>query len=241
MTNQTPPPPQNPPPSERGFLDRRIWRLSFLITGNELAAAELVDRVQHAHDVRGMEPARLDRLIIQQAREMLGTATGASRTAGRTPPRSPLMEHAPPAARRAFAIVQSLAEQPREAWVLSRIDQVDDLHVSRAMDCSKTAAMNHLGAADAHVRAALAPPADGAPSGATPADSAAPPAPLDYDRAVEALRAFADTLDPGRIIAQARARRQQQRIRRAGIIAIIIFVLVLLATLVWLKGWLAIP
>jgi hypothetical protein len=225
-------------------IDRRIWRLSFLITGNELAAAELVDRVQRAHDVRGMEPARLDRLIIQQAREMLGTASGASRTAGRTPPRSPLMQQAPPAAQHAFAIVQSLAEQPREAWVLSRIDQVDDLHVSRAMDCSKTAAMNHLSAADDHIRTTLAPPADNAsadkaPSDKPPADRSA--APLDYTKAVEALRDFADTLDPGSIIADARARRQQQRIRRAGIMAIIIFVLVLLAMLVWLKGWLGAP
>jgi hypothetical protein len=205
------------PAAPRQLLERRIWRLGYLVTGNELAAAELVDRVFRAHggDVYALDPPRLDRLIIQQAREMLGTWGGAARTGRRKAPPSLLMDKAPAEVQRAFAAVQSLPEQPREAWVLAKIDELDDLHISRAMDCSKTATLNHLNAAEAQVRAALAD---------------------DYDRALVSLRTFADTLDPRPIIATARARRQQQLIRRAGILAIFMYMLILLGMLVWLKN-----
>lgn len=205
------------PAAPKHLIDRRIWRLSFLITGNELAAADLVDRVRRAQDVQDLDPSRLDRLIIQQAREMLGTAAGPMHTARRRVALSPLAAGADPAAVELFKRLQSLPEQPREAWVLARIDELDDLHVSRAMDCSKTATHNHLTAAEDHLRNELK---DG------------------YDAALAALRRFADYLDPGSIISTRRAQRRAQRIRRAGIITVLVTMAILIAALFWLKGWL---
>jgi hypothetical protein len=206
------------PRTPRHLLERRIWRLSFLLTGNELAAADLVDRVQRAHDVQTLDPVHLDRLVIQQAREMLGTAMGPRRTQRRTPPQSPLAQNAAPEAMRLFAVVQSLPEQPREAWVLARIDDLELLHISRAMDCSNTATQNHLNAGDEQVRAETKD---------------------EHNAALSALRLFADHLDPGPIIADQRARRRAQRARRAGIIAVLIATVLLIAALALLKGWFA--
>jgi hypothetical protein len=65
--------------------------------------------------------------------------------------------------------------------------------MSRAMDCSRTAARMHLSGADDQMKARL---------GAR------------YDLAVDALRRFADGLDPGPIIAAHRLQRQKRAFRR---------------------------
>jgi hypothetical protein len=204
------------PSAPRQFVERRIWRLSFLVTGNELAAAELVDRVQRAHDVLDLDPARLDRLIVQRAREMLGTGYGPARKARGRTVASPLAARTSAEAQRMLSLVQSLPEQPREAWVLTHIDELDELHVSRAMDCSRTATVNHLASADGQMREALKD---------------------EYERGVESLRRFADSLDPGPIISQYRARQRSRRVRRAGIVAVVIAIVLLTIAMAWLKGW----
>jgi hypothetical protein len=204
------------PDAPRHLIERRIWRICFLLTGNELAAADLVDRVLRAHDVRGMEPAKLDRLIVQQAREMLGTGYSPGRKRPRTLPLSPLAARAEAPIAETLKLVQVLPEQPREAWVLTRIDDLDELHVSRAMDCSKTAMHNHLHAADEQLRGALNDR---------------------YDAALAALRRFADTLDPGPVIAQRRAQRRIRQSRRVGFIAVLIVTVLLIVLMAWLKGW----
>jgi DNA-directed RNA polymerase specialized sigma24 family protein len=117
---------------------RRVWRLAYLLTGNAPGAAALVDRVIRAQpDLMNLEPARLDRLVIQHAREV---------------PTAPILAAASlpepdPEIRRTLEAVIRLPEQPREAWVLARVDELDELHISRAMDCSRTASMHHLAAA----------------------------------------------------------------------------------------------
>lgn len=172
------------PDERRGALERRVWRLAFLLSGDESGAAALVDRVLRARGgAASLEPARLDRLIIQHARSL----------AARTPAdESDLAQVALRAAR-------SLSEQPREAWILSRVDGVDELWMGRAMDCSRTAARMHLATADDFMKSRL---------GAR------------HDAAVEALRRFADGLDPGPIIAAHREMVKKRRARRvtAGVI-----------------------
>jgi hypothetical protein len=182
------------------MVERRIWRLGYLLTGDSAGAAGLVDRVLRTRpDAVEMEPPKLDRLIIQQARE--GPRRQATPGASETPEQKVLRE------------AQLLSEQPREAWVLSRIDRLDELHVSLAMDCSRSATRNHLAAADEQMRARL----------------------YGKEEPIEALRRFADGLDPGDIIAAHRAEQRARARRRLAVIGAIAFVALLLAAYAALK------
>ncbi len=165
-------------------IERRIWRLAFLLTGDPDAAADLIARVLHSRpDPTALDAARLDRLIVLRSREI---APGASRS----------VPGAPEDAARALHAALSMPPQPLEAWVLTRVDLLDELHVSRAMDCSRTAAGNHLASADARMKTLLADR---------------------LDAGVSALRAYADSLNPAPLIAQARARARARRKRRAAV------------------------
>ena len=112
----------------RPGLERRIWRLAFLLSGDREGAAALVDRILNAQSKpEALEPARLDRLVIQQARGLL------------RPMHDRLDRDTSDLAALALQTARSISEQPREAWILSRIDGVDELWMSRAMDCSRGA------------------------------------------------------------------------------------------------------
>lgn len=166
-----------------GAFERRIWRLAFLLTGDGAVAADVIDAVlRDQPDPASLEPARLDRLVVLHTRE------ARSRRAGGAPPLPDSK------AARALQAVVTLEHQPREAWVLTHLDDLEELRVSRAMDCSRTAAARHLEAAEGAMKAALG------------ADLAA---------CVEALRRAADDLDPVAIIMRQRARRRRERNRRA--------------------------
>lgn len=181
-------------------VERRIWRLAFLLSGDPAAAAEMIDEVLRSQpDPASMEPARLDRLIVLRARE-------ASASASR-PPRAALPGFSDDAAAVLDALTR-LPEQPREAWVLTRLDELDAMHVSRAMDCSRTAAAHHLAAADEAMRAAL---------GAR------------LDPCVAAARSAADALDLGPIIAGHRDRLRRRRRLRAALLAGVVGIVVLAA------------
>ena len=166
----------------------------------------LVDRILDAQaDPAALEPARLDRLVIQQARLM---SPG---------PRKPAEGHLTipdPGARRALEAALSMEHQPLEAWVLARVDEVDDLWLGRAMDCSKTAARNHLNAADELMKGKLGP------------DSAA---------GISALKRFADELDAGPIIAREREARRKRAVRRGVGMGVAAGILVLGALLLLFK------
>lgn len=175
-------------------IERRIWRLAFLLTGNAHAAAELIHGVTRSRpDPATLEPARLDRLIVLRSREH--PAGG-----------EPQMPGAPDDARLALRSALALPPQPLEAWILTRVDELDALHVSRAMDCSRTAAGNHLAAADERMKSRLGP---------------------DHDRAVAALRAYADSIDPVPLIAAARRRAAERRRRRLTIVGGVVSIAVL--------------
>lgn len=173
-------------------LERRAWRLAYLLTGNGAAASRVLGRVAaaSAHVPRN-DPARLDRLVIVHVREL------AKR-------RRPALEPAPSGSAEAgvsgaMRALLGLPEQPREAWVLSRLDGLDGIRMSRAMDCSRTAAERHLAAADEGMRARLG---EG------------------VDAAVGALRAFADALDPGPAVEVHRSRERRKRRVRTAMIAL---------------------
>jgi hypothetical protein len=189
-------------------LERRIWRLAHLLTGDAGAASALVDRVLDAQpDPGALEAYKLDRLIIQQARGMAGMS--GPREPAPLPPGENDVAH------RTLATALTMPRQALESWVLARIDLLDELHCARAMDCSKTALKNHLGAADEQMRARLGGKAT---------------------EAIDALRSYADALDPGPIIAAHRFQRKKERNRRRLIIAGVATILGLAALLAILKG-----
>lgn len=177
------------PQTKTSVAEARVWRLAFLLTSDPDAAARLAARLPRLQpDFATLEPARLDRLVIQTARTMPRPA----HTADRTPRHISTLQHA----------LASLPPQQREAWVLSRVDTVDDLWMSRAMDCSKTAARSHLAAADAALHATLGD---------------------DLPTALDALRAQADAVDPAPLIVEARAELRRSHRRRLAIAGLIAF------------------
>lgn len=178
-----------------------------MLTGDREGAAALVDRILDAQgNLDALEPARLDRLVILQAREMMGVSA--------LPPSA--AEFSKGALHmRALHAVRAMGAQAREAWILARIDIVDELWMSRAMDCSRTAARQHLAGADDVMRARLG---------------------ADYEAAVVALRGFADGLDPGPIIAANRRGRHRRRFQRRTALAIVAAVAVLGLALALLRS-----
>ncbi len=194
----------------RAAYERRVWRLAYLLTGNAPGAALLVDRIlRDQPSLEQLEPARLDRVVVQHAR-------GLPRP--KAPAPVPALASLRPEAAKALDAVRELPEQPREAWVLARVDEVDELHMSRAMDCSKTAARNHLAAADQQMSARFGASAEAAAS---------------------AIRSFADSLDPGPIIQAHRQERRRRLKLRAMYIAGASLVSLLVIALALLQRWFA--
>lgn len=170
--------------AQRTAYEARVWRLAFLLTGRPEGANELIQRVLRAQpDVLSVEPARLDRLVILQAREWSARRPGAVAA-------SPPLE---PAGARTLTAALGMSHQLLEAWVLARVDGMEGLSVSRAMDCSNTAAANHLAEADREMASRL-----GDTLGA----------------GLESLRRGADALDPRAFLDTLRAHRRTRGQRR---------------------------
>jgi DNA-directed RNA polymerase specialized sigma24 family protein len=201
--------PTSAPKSHRGAIERRVWRLAYLISGDAAGAARLADRIFRARiDLDALDAARLDRVIIQRAREIRASKKKAAdaQAAAAVKPEGDAAE--------LLRTVRELPEQPREAWVLARVDGLDELHVSRAMDCSKTAARNHLHAAEERVMARYGPR---------------------LQQMVDELRKFADGLDPGRIIVEQRMLRRKEARKRALVIGGVAFIIVAGAAVLAMK------
>src|SRR4051812_8310085 len=106
---------------QRRAYEARIWRLAFLLTGDAQAANRLIVRVLRAQpDVLSVEPARLDRLVILQAREW-SKRRPAGAAAG--PPLSP-------EAAEVLTVALGMNHQLLEAWILARVDGMEGISVS---------------------------------------------------------------------------------------------------------------
>jgi len=127
---------------DRDACERRVYRLSALLTGDERRAARVIASVVGARpDLRSLDGAHLDRLTVLRSREL---KPGDWKTA--------------PLSDRQRAAVRALNRQQREAWMLNHVYRVQPRDVARAMDCSVRAIQVHLTAADSIVDNAL--PAD---------------------------------------------------------------------------------
>jgi len=124
----------------------RIWRIAFLMAGSTDDAERVLRGILRSrHDLRKLDLVNLDRLVLQHTRELLGN--------------EPRVDLAGPSAgkpadnaRSLFREIQSLRRQCLEAWVLTEIERLDDIHVARAMDCSRTAAQRYLESAREQLR-----------------------------------------------------------------------------------------
>ena len=186
---------------------RRIWRLAFLLTGSADGAASLINRIQRVQkSPESLEPALLDRLIIQNARSIPRADIVAL-------PPVPRSQVAAPASA-ALSAALKLPHQPLEAWVLRRLDDLDDLHIARAMDCSKTAARQHLAAADESMATRLGEA---------------------RTHAVHSLRAYVDALDPLPFILSHREASRVSKHKRLRKIALVSAGIILLAMFIGLR------
>ncbi len=197
--------------NQRRAYEARIWRLAFLLTGHPFAANQLIARILRAQpDVLAVEAVRLDRLVILQSREW---AARHARAVAASPPLDAV-------AAETLTAALGLNHQLLEAWVLARVDGMEGLSVSRAMDCSNTAVANHLAEADREMAgrmgAKLAP-------------------------GLEALRKAADGLDPRPFIEDVRERRKTRGRQRLIAMAVILLVAFLALWASGLLGSLRLP
>ena len=182
------------PRDRKQAYERRAWRLALLLTGDSAAAAMIALDAGRHKDLASLPADRLDRLVIQHARVM---ATG---TRGPWPASLPTPD---PQIARALAFLGSLPTQPRDAFILQRIDGLNDLHTARAMDCSKTALANHLAAAN---EAFVTEFGD------------------ETQSHIRSMRTYADSLNPDPAISATRERQRRQRKQRRVLIAILVSV-----------------
>jgi DNA-directed RNA polymerase specialized sigma24 family protein len=225
---------------------RLAWLLSGADRALARAAAARVLGLRR--DLARLEPARLDRLCVLAARHAAARARrggpgGPARVSGRGEPAgigptaaprtaaaaagsaasdSVSISSAAMPAEVAAAIVRdaaaALPRQSLEAWILTRIEQLDEVRVARAMDCSRTAAERHLRRADELVQPVLAGWTGGRP-----------------EAALDLLRAALDRLDPGPEVKAVRARvRRARRLRVA--LALLCIVAGALAVVAMLRG-----
>ncbi|MCB9844547.1 MAG: hypothetical protein H6811_00975 [Phycisphaeraceae bacterium] len=176
--------------------ERRLWRITFLVTGTRGRAMDVLGRVlRSGHNLRGIEDVFLDRLILQQAREALGPDAspipGADGRGAEDRAQDPA--DGAGAARSLFAHVHGLRRQLLEAWVLANVEALDDVHIARAMDCSRTAALRFLESAEQALTRSMGP---------------------GYTEAVGALRNLSRSLDGRSAVGAARARVSAGRRRR---------------------------
>ncbi|HYE02821.1 MAG TPA: hypothetical protein VD963_06265 [Phycisphaerales bacterium] len=116
--------------------ERRLWRLALILTrGDHPLAAELALRAAARIRPGAVDLARLDRAVIQACREL--PRAGPARPRGAAADAAPLLVRAGALPRQAF-----------EAWALRRVEELDERHAARAMDCSRTALRLHLARAE---------------------------------------------------------------------------------------------
>jgi hypothetical protein len=133
---------------DRAACERRVYRLATLLTGNPIAAANVIGQVVDSQpDLRNLDSAHMDRLAVLRSREIT--------------PATLVHENIPPPISEALAI---LNPQQREAWIFARVYRVPDREMARAMDCSVTASQRHLELAEKAMAERLGATASAAPA-----------------------------------------------------------------------------
>jgi hypothetical protein len=121
---------------DRASCERRVYRLAVMLTGNPIAATHVISAVVNSQpDLSQLDSAHMDRLTVLRSREIRPAALVHDEVEPRT-----------------AEAVSKLTPQQREAWVFGRVYRTPLREMSRAMDCSTTAAERHLLQADIVLR-----------------------------------------------------------------------------------------
>lgn len=169
---------------DRNACQRRVYRLATLLTGNPNSATRVISAVVDAQpDLESVDSAHLDRLTVLRSREIRAGTIADDRLP-----------------REAATVLASLDQQPREAWVFSRVYRMPPREGARAMDCSVRAFQMHLDSADRAVESRTD----------------------ESDRLAQQIRAFQLQLDVPVFHRQQLARRRWIRLSRRLIIAAVI-------------------
>jgi len=138
---------------------RRAWRLALLFSGDVERAREVHTAVGLRAKVEAIEAYRLDRLVVLEHRERRGPRRRVSRDRGDGVGAASSASEAAGAvgasagegsarglidAAWAYEALEALSPQGREAWLLRRVEGMEEIAAARAMDCSKTALGHHL-------------------------------------------------------------------------------------------------
>ncbi len=200
---------------------RRAWRLAYLLNGGDPdGAAAVMARVITAQPrLETLDPAHLDRLVVLSARHAEGwhgTRKAKPERRGRTGAGPTHPSAARPEALAILDVARTMPRQCLEAWILGRVDQLDLTAVSRAMDCSRTAATRHVERAEELMTQAVGPE--------------------QADR-LASLRACVDALDPGPAVAAFRQEQRRRRRLRSAIAALAVAGIALVALVVLASLW----
>lgn len=124
---------------DKQSCERRVYRLAVLLTGNPKAATRVISSVIGSKaDIRKLDSAHLDRLIVLRSREI---APGIIRDD-----------------RLSQSLAKALSElsaQQRESWVFNHVYRMMPRDIAKAMDCSVRAVRTHLTTADAHMHSII--------------------------------------------------------------------------------------
>lgn len=176
----------------RTAAQTRAWRLALLLTGADDLAAEVAIQVRRAQPkLESLDPRRLDRLTVIRSREVVQAARRRRSSRAATSAAPDAVLDAPGEARLLLAALAAIEEQPREAWIFARLDNLDAVEVARSMDCSKTATARYLTEADTAIARAFRA-AEAGEAGALAPHSAA----SDLPSHIHAVRTWLATLSP---------------------------------------------
>lgn len=203
--------------TRREAYERRVWHLATLLSGDQDRAAALALRIVDTRAaLEELDAPRLDRLVILTARRWRdeqgaaqpppGDAAAGADGRGK--------ENAVP---EALAILEFLRGRPfqhGEVWILRRVDALEDIRASQAMDCSRSAAGRFLERAEEELEARFRLPSE---------DLAA------------IVRAYADRLEPAPVLSAHRAGRARRRRRRRAVVVIAVIGAALFGLLVLLR------
>jgi hypothetical protein len=118
---------------DRAACERRVYRLAAILTGDPIKATTVISQVVGSKpNLAELDSAHMDRLTVLRSREIR--------------PATLVSDEVPLGVATAL---QALPAQQREAWVFARVYQTPPREMSRAMDCSSTAAERHLQLASA--------------------------------------------------------------------------------------------
>ena len=192
---------------DRRACERRVYRLAALLSGNPIAAANVIQAVLDAQPkLESLDSTHMDRLTVLRAREI---------APGR------IVDDRVPS-REAEALA-GLSPQQREAWVFVHVYKVPVREAARAMDCSVTAITNHLSQANDAMEHALSArdENDGGKVKVTTQDDAA-----------AVFRGWAMAIDVPAFVRREQVRRH--RFRLLLVAAGVVFAVAVVVGLVWL-------